>query len=160
MKLFKRTFYKRETEQEFARFGGRFPFWQLLKKGGTGSARMHYVRGVITEQIGMGGNRLLPTVNLEVRPEALIVHVNCYNENHFSWGIYNKEISLLEWVEFPEFEENEAQHEFSKNAALRMWGNDGKLLCELAVDHIYKKAVSGFLNRFFSENSQPPISRA
>jgi hypothetical protein len=151
MRLFKRTFHQRENELEFSRFGGRFGFWQILKNGGTGSVRMHYVRGLITEEIRMGGNRLLPLVNLEVRPEALFVHVNCYNQNQFSWGIYNTEISHLEWEENAQFETHEGHHDFSKNAAFRIWGNDGVLLCELAVGHIYKKAVMRFLNRWFSD---------
>jgi hypothetical protein len=154
MKLFKRTFHQRENELEFSRFGGRFSFWQILKNGGTGSVRMHYVRGLITGQIGMGGNRLLPLVNLEVRPDALFVHVNCYNENQFSWGIYNKEMNRLEWEENAQFETHEGHHDFSKNAALRIWASDGALLCEFAVGHIYKKAVSQFLTRWYSDHQR------
>ncbi len=154
MKLFKRTFYQRENELEFSRFGGRFGFWEMLKRGGTGSPRMHYVSGAVSEQIGMGGNGLLPTASLEVRPEALIIHINCYNQNHFSWAVYNKEISRLEWIESPEFEEQEAHHDFSRNAAVRIWNNENSLLCELAVDHIYKKAVKQFLTRWISSGQR------
>jgi hypothetical protein len=152
MKLFKRTFHQRETELEFNRFGGRFGFWETLKKGGSGSVRMHYVRGAITEQIGMGGHRLLPLVNLEVRPEALIIHVNCYNENQYSWCMYNTEIARVEWIENPHFDVHEGHHDFSKNAAIRIFGTDGVVLCELAVGHIYKKAVLRFLKNWFLDN--------
>jgi hypothetical protein len=65
--------------------------------------------------------------------------------------MYNTEIARIEWIENPHFDTHEGHHDFSKNGAIHIFGTDGAVLCELAVGHIYKKAVLRFLKNWFSD---------